>query len=451
MKISIIIPNRKGEKNETLSSLKKQTFKDFEIIEVIDKDGKGASWTRNQGLKKAKGRYIFFCDNDLTLEPDCLENLYNALQDNPQADWAFGKFRIDGIEFNNKKGVVPQNKYNKEFIDFFHGVSTMSLIRAKCKPKFDVNLKRFNDWDLWIRLTREGHKPIFLDKVLFSTVNKKGGISTGDSREANKQKLYDKHLKKIADIIIPHHSQHDMLANVLKRLDNKIFNIIIVSGGTFGENCNKGARLAETNNIIFLNDDTEPINDILVRMVEDKNDITGVAQYIQNALNKTKYGIGFNHKTFERFFANTPEEVDIPSGFCFKIKKNTWKKLGGFDERFRNGAEDIDLFFRATKMGLKIGYLEDSIQHYLSQSEGRFRFSEANEKLLEKKWKNWIFHHYKIFFKKKKNFKKNFKKKKNSAYIAKNDFYYRDKLYTKNSAVELEFQFLELLKEKGCI
>jgi len=102
-------------------------------------------------------------------------------------------------------------------------------------------------------------------------------------------------------------------------------------------------------------------------------------------------------------------------------------------------------------MGLKIGYLEDSIQHYLSQSEGRFRFSEANEKLLEKKWKNWIFHHYKIFFKKKKNFKKNFKKKKNSAYIAKNDFYYRDKLYTKNSAVELEFQFLELLKEKGCI
>jgi len=66
----------------------------------------------------------------------------------------------------------------------------------------------------------------------------KSEIQTEIEVEAQKEYHFK---KKIADIIIPHHNRHDLLKNTLDKLPNDIFNIIIVSGGTFAENCNKGA------------------------------------------------------------------------------------------------------------------------------------------------------------------------------------------------------------------
>lgn len=437
--ISIIVPNRKGEKNESRPSIERQTYKNIEIIEVIDSKCEGASKTRNRGAKKAKGEYIFFCDNDVELEIDCLENLHRALQENPDCDWAFGRFKIDGIEFNiNKPKEPPLNKYSKEFIDYFHGVSTMSLIRASAKPEFDNDLRRYDDWDLWIRLTRAGHKPVFCDKMLFSTKNRIGGITMGNDTEKWTAELYKKHLRKIADIIIPHHSQHEMLAHVLSKLDNKIFNIIIVSGGTFSENCNKGARLAETENLIFLNDDTDPENDIIVKMVEDENPITGVGQYIPNFRSK-RYGIGLDPETFYRFLADTIDKVTMPSGFCFKVKKEAWKKLGGLDEIFRNGAEDVDLFLRAMKMGLSFGYIQDCITHYLSKSEGRFDYANTNNRILEDRWKG------------KFTVNKNRKKKAENNVRAINNFYYRGRLFKRGDVVEVSKIVCEQLRKQSLV
>ncbi|HBI50274.1 MAG TPA: hypothetical protein DDY21_00270 [Candidatus Moranbacteria bacterium] len=432
--VSIIVPNRKGEKNETLRSIKEQTYKNIEVIEIIDKKGKGASWARNKGAKKAKGEYLFFCDNDIELEFDCLENLVETLEKNDDCDWAFGRFIIDGVEYNlNKKGV-PKNKYDKKFIDYFYGISTMSLIRAKAKPKFDEELKRFVDWDLWIRLTRAGHKPAFCDKILFSTSYKNGGISSGLDYNNAKARIYEKNLTKIADIVIPHHSQHAMLADVLGRLDNKIFNIIIHSGGTFSHNCNEGAKLAKTDNIIFLNDDTEPTNELMIKMIEDDNDITGIAQYIPSQ-KRTKYGIGIDADTFHRFLADSLDEVIIPSGFCFKFRKKCWDELGGLDEVFKNGSEDIDIFLRAREKGIKFGYLQESIKHFLSKSEGRFDFAGNNDIILENRWKEKIFKELGDKSKKQAN---NFLNKNNMKALCKSSFKLRGRVIQKGETLELE-------------
>ena len=444
--ISIIIPNRKGEKNDSLESIKNQSYKNLQIINIIDKNSKGASWARNQGLKKAKGKYIFFCDNDVRLEPDCLENLYNTLQKNKDADWAFGRFKIDGEEYNMNRKPNDYNIHSKDFIYYFFGISTMSLIRAKAKPKFDEKFKRFNDWDLWVRLTRAGHKPVFCDHCLFETEYSKERISSGDSTK-DKEKIYDKHLKKIADIVIPHHSQHDMLAEVLKRIDNKIFNIIIVSGGTFGQNCNKGAKLAETNNIIFLNDDTEPTNEILIKMVDEKHSITGVGQYIP-AIRKKKFGIRIDRYKFQRFLSNSIEENFMPSGFCFKIKKKTWERLGGFDNIYKNGAEDIDLFLRARSRRIKFGYLEDCITHFLSKSENRFDHAGENDIILERKWKKKIM----LKGKKPKEVVREIAKKGDEMVLAINSFHYKGRDILKGNWFHLSVgSDIDLLREKQLI
>ncbi len=443
--ISIIIPNRATEKNESLKSVKEQTYNNIEIIEIIDKDAKGASWARNEGLKKAKGEYLFFCDNDLDLDKDCLSNLYQTLQENKWADWAFGKFIIDRTEFNINKGEMPEDMESKEFIDYFHGISTMSLIRASAKPKFSPDMRRYDDWELWIRLTRAGHKPVFCDKILFKTFNRPGGISTGNDSEKWMKYLYKKHLKKIADIIIPHHDQHELLADCLKTLDNKLFNIIIISGGTFSESCNKGARLAETENLIFLNDDTIPVHEYLMKMVKDDSDITGIAQYIPDR-KVTKYGISI--KLENGVIVKSLEDIagyeSMPSGFCFKVKKDIWEELGGLDEEFMNGGEDVDFFLRAMQKKKKFGYVRNAITHFLSKSADRFTYARENEELFNDKW-------LKKLEKMELPERKAIEEITSEGIIAKSDFKYQGKLQKKGEYVNIRIQDMQLLKSKGCI
>lgn len=199
---------------------------------------------------------------------------------------------------------------------------------------------------------------------------------------------YDMESKKVADIIIPHHNRHDHLKECLDRIPNSQFNIIIVSGKSFAKNCNKGVLAAETENLIFLNDDTEPDASLLLSMCKNKADIVGATQMIPDKENKVFYGISLFNK-YDQYSPHLTEEkreVDIPNGFCFRIKKSSWEKLGGFCEEFLNGGEDTDLGIRALEQGMTIDYVLKPIVHKHSQSEGRLVYSKENQELLNKKW-----------------------------------------------------------------
>ncbi len=277
---------------------------------------------------------------------------------------------------------------------YFHGISTMSLIEATVKPEFDEELKRFNDWDLWLRLDKQGYKGIFCNKVLFTTKSRETGISNTDSKdiELNMEILFNKHgidkKLKLADIIIPHQNRHDHLKNCLEQIDYRQFNIIVVSGGSFSENCNKGAKIAETDNLIFLNDDTLPDNEILKEMIETEADFVGVAEYIPDN-KKVYYGIGYKIKEngeLEARLSDTKEDTNIPSGYCFLVRKKMWKEMNGLDERFINGGEDQDFGFRAIEQGYKIEYIDKPMYHFHSQSKDRFIKTKENIALLDKLW-----------------------------------------------------------------
>lgn len=132
MKVSICIPIFNGEKYllECLSSIKNQTFKDFEVIisddnsndsslkivEEFFKDnpcvnykvitnlirGIGQNW--NNCLKNASGEYIKFLFQDDVLEPECLEKMVKVLN---------GNFQV-GLVGCKRNTLV--NSDNQEFI-----------------------------------------------------------------------------------------------------------------------------------------------------------------------------------------------------------------------------------------------------------------------------------------------------------------------------------------------
>lgn len=193
---------------------------------------------------------------------------------------------------------------------------------------------------------------------------------------------------KLGDIIVPHHDRHEYLRPLLERIPLGLFNVFIVSGGSFARNCNLGARMAQTENLIFLNDDVEITEQVLREMCASKADLVGATQIIPSMGNKAYYGIGFwfQKGKLQAGLMQKPEDVHIPCGFLFGVKKKAWQKLKGLDEGFINGGEDSDFGLRALKAKMKIDYITIPVIHHHSQSEGRLIYSRENQARLEEKW-----------------------------------------------------------------
>ena len=189
--------------------------------------------------------------------------------------------------------------------------------------------------------------------------------------------------EKLADIIIPHHDATKHLMNCLDSIPIKPYNVIISRGGSFAYNCNKAARLAETDWLIFVNDDTITNKKALNELINNPNPLVGVPQYDRDG-NLRLIGIGFDDMQDE--IVSTRENVLIPSGGYFKIKRDLFNEMGGFDERFVNGHEDLDLFLRCLEHGIKPDYTQNGIVHLESMSTGRFDKLTANVMLFNILW-----------------------------------------------------------------
>jgi glycosyltransferase involved in cell wall biosynthesis len=83
--ISVVIPYSPAhtpEKmlNEAKESIRAQSFPSKNIIIVKDKDQKGPAWARNQGIKRAKTRYVAFNDADDLWHPTKLERQLSQME-----------------------------------------------------------------------------------------------------------------------------------------------------------------------------------------------------------------------------------------------------------------------------------------------------------------------------------------------------------------------------------
>jgi len=84
-------------------------------------------------------------------------------------------------------------------------------------------------------------------------------------------------------------------------------------------------------------------------------------------------------------------ETPAVTGACFGIRADLWRQLGGFDERYINGCEDIDLCLRAREAGHVNGVaLRSRVRHHVSASTGRKLRDEQNTFRLVGRWRDRI-------------------------------------------------------------
>lgn len=199
-----------------------------------------------------------------------------------------------------------------------------------------------------------------------------------------------------ATIIVPTiHARPDLLdrcASECARTMREDDALLILEGGTFAENCNGGAALAQTDILIFLNDDCKPDQDDwidrLLDPFEDPNvGIVGARLIYPNGklqhtgvyLENDDTGIVARNRTWD-----CPSgSVDAVTGAVMAVRTSVFRELDGFDILFRNGYEDIDLCLRTRMEGYTIWYqAECTVIHHESQS-GPLRWQWVNENIAE--------------------------------------------------------------------
>ena len=87
-----------------------------------------------------------------------------------------------------------------------------------------------------------------------------------------------------------------------------------------------------------------------------------------------------------------PIEFLAVTGACVLLHKSDFDLVGGFDESYLNGCEDIDLCFKLRALGKKIYLAPDSqIEHHVSLSRNRSLVqNQRNSQILFAKWRHEI-------------------------------------------------------------
>lgn len=192
-KISVIIPTyQHGDTIEAcLLSLFNQTLKDFEIIVVndgstdntaevlekykdrirmINQENLGAPAARNRGFRESTGQFVIFCDADVDAKPEMLAKMFEALEKNGEASYAYSSFM-----WGKKKFTL--HEFDAEALKKMNYITSTTLIRREHFPGWDENLKKFQDWDLWLQMLERGYVGVWVPEVLFTVKPRKTGIS----------------------------------------------------------------------------------------------------------------------------------------------------------------------------------------------------------------------------------------------------------------------------------
>ena len=148
-----------------------ERFRDARIRLVRHEMPRGVSAARNRGIDEARGEWIAFLDDDDLWAPDKLALQLDAVRQTRRL-WAYtGHVNITAD--HRVLGGAPPSAPDKVQHDLrrtnlIPGGGSSVLARADLVRRvggFDENLGILEDWDLWIRLAREG-RPAWVRRPL---------------------------------------------------------------------------------------------------------------------------------------------------------------------------------------------------------------------------------------------------------------------------------------------
>jgi glycosyltransferase involved in cell wall biosynthesis len=201
--LEIIIVDDGSTNEETLSILNRYKK---EGIKVLSHPNSGLAFTRNRGIREAKGVYILPLDADNKIKPQYVEKGVKLL-DTSLIDIVYAKPFFFG-------DVISQRKFNTHEFDgddlfFGNYIDACALYRKSVWEKvggYDENMpsQGNEDWEFWLHCHISGFKFKFLDEQLYDyRINENSMIScvSQDQAKAVVRYILTKHSDQYIDLL----------------------------------------------------------------------------------------------------------------------------------------------------------------------------------------------------------------------------------------------------------
>lgn len=161
-KITIAIPTYRAPVDllkRCLDSIESQTFRDFEIIQMEDFEGKGMGWNTNQVIQAAKGELIkILYQDDFFAHPNALQVIIDNFKD--EDNWL-----VTACDHTTGKPHYP--RYNDNIHRGINTIGSPSVltIRNRDPLLFEPQLNWVLDCDYYKRLYEKFGEPKIINSI----------------------------------------------------------------------------------------------------------------------------------------------------------------------------------------------------------------------------------------------------------------------------------------------
>jgi len=165
---------------------KKREFK----IKFISKPHTGVQETRNHGLDEATGKYIIFPDSDCFLYSTCIEKMVKVLEEKPNIAYAY--CNMENVGFYNS--ILRCGEFDEARLRKGNYIPVVAVMKREGCPRWDPDIKRHQDYDLWLSWLDKGGYGYWIDEALFRHTTRKESLTFNSVSiaEANRS-VWQKH------------------------------------------------------------------------------------------------------------------------------------------------------------------------------------------------------------------------------------------------------------------
>ena len=276
--VSVIVPtyNRSDLISETIKSILNQTYKNFELIIVDDgstdnteevirkfKDSRikyiktdnwgGPAKPRNIGIKKAKGEYIAFCDDDDFWLETKLELVTDYIKKVPGVDLICHDEWLETNRVDKKRLTYGPYTTYRDLLFNGNCISTSATVVRRQKIlevggfSEDMQFNGVEDYDLWLRLAQANCRIEYLHKIL-------GVYRVYGQGITNNIALYNQHSMNLLEA----HFQRWQPKTLYYRLLIRRRRAVTLRGG--GHSFMKQGNHSETQRYLFMALKQDPFN-----------------------------------------------------------------------------------------------------------------------------------------------------------------------------------------------
>lgn len=422
------------------------------------------------GVEMATGQFVAFLDHDDVLEPDALAEVALVIKTHPDADLIY----TDEDKIIKESFADPYFKadWSPELLLSYNYINHLAVVRKSlCLVRSDVD--GVQDWDLYLKIAEHTNNIYHVPRVLYHWRQHAGNLSarekmthTERGREVLKDALNRRGIRaepvlpswakgqNIAFnlrfppegpsvcIIIPTRNQHDLLRACLRSLDKTTYrnysiiiadndsndpdtlsylktlsNVVVIpnpgAGFSFSHVCNKAASMTAADYVLFLNDDTEVIDQNWLGDMVGYAQIPGVgavgAKLVYPDFRVQHAGVvhGVEDVLPNHAFRNTnmgdsgyfllpwmARNCCAVTGACLLTRRKLFLESGGFSADFPVAYNDIDYCYRVGEAGHRSVYCPTALLLHHESASRRHVFKPEELDEYKRRYRNYTDRYY---------------------------------------------------------